>query len=221
MALDIWWISGSPYAWWVLLTAEVKGIAYESHLISISKRENRTPEYLTMNPRGRVPLIKDGDFILTEAMAIVAYLDAKSGKTPLFGSTPRETAKVWEVVSQILSDLQKASEIFADPILFGRAKVDDPEPIRESAAKLKTELSFFEERLASTPYLCGETLSAADLGLLPFLLFNLRAANRDIAENLDLGITPFDANYPRLDAWTKRIEALPGYDKTYPPHWRT
>jgi len=44
MAIDIWWISGSPYAWWVLLAAEVKGLAFQSHLLSVSKRETRTPE---------------------------------------------------------------------------------------------------------------------------------------------------------------------------------
>ena len=40
MTLDIWWISGSPYAWWVLLAAEVKGLAYEGHMLS--KRKERT-----------------------------------------------------------------------------------------------------------------------------------------------------------------------------------
>jgi len=203
-----------------LLAAEAKGLDYEGHLLSISKGENRTPEYLAMNPRGRVPLIRDGDFILTEAMAIVAYLDTKNGATPLFGTAPHEAARIWEAISQITSDLQRASDAFADPILFGRAKPDNPEPIRESAEKLKTELAFFEHRLASSSYLCGETLSAADIGLLPFLLFNLRAAGRDIAKDLDLDIVPFAGNYPRLAAWIKQIEALPGYDKTYPPHWR-
>jgi hypothetical protein len=43
MTLSIWWISGSPYAWWVLLAAEAKGLAYQDHLLSISKRDNRTP----------------------------------------------------------------------------------------------------------------------------------------------------------------------------------
>ena len=218
MALDIWWISGSPYAWWVLLAAEVKGIAYESHLLSKTKRENRTPEYLAMNPHGRVPLIKDGDFILSESLAIVGYLDSKSTKTPLFGLNPRDTARVWEAVSQVLSNLQR--DVFADPILSGRAKADKPQPIRESAARLKTELGFFEERLASAPYLCGDTLSAADIALLPFLHFNLRAASRDTTRNLDLKILPLADNYPRLAVWAKRIEGLPGYDRTYPPHWR-
>ena len=218
MALEIWWISGSPYAWWVLLAAEVKGLAYESHLLSVTDHENRTPEYLAMNPRGLVPLMRDGDFILSESLAIVAYLDSKSPLSPLFSSNPRDAARIWEAVSQVLSYLQR--DTFADPILSGRARTDEPEPIRESAAQLKTELGFFEARLASTPYLCGDTLSAADLALLAFLHFNLRAAGKDIARNLDLKIVPLADHCPRLAAWAKRIERLPAYERTYPPHWR-
>ena len=178
-------------------------------MLSKTRRENRTPEYLAINPRGRVPLIRDGDFFLSESMAIVAYLDSKSAATPLFGANPRDAARVWEAVSQVLSDLQR--DVFADAILSGRAKADDPAPIRESAAKLRTALGFFEKRLASAPYLCGDTLSAADIALLPFLLFNLRAASRDVTRTLDLAILPLADNYPRLAAFTKRIEGLPGY----------
>jgi glutathione S-transferase len=220
MALEIWWFSGSPFAWWVMLVAEAKGLAYEGHLLSVSKREHRTPEYLAMNPRGQVPLLRDGDFILSESLAIVAYLDAMSPSNPLLGTTTRETARIWEAVSEVLSGMQRVSELFADPILFGRAKPDEPQPIRDGAARLKTELGFLEARVAASPYLCGKSLSAADLALLPLLLYNLRAAEREIAKKLDLGIVPLAEHYPGLAAWVKRIEALPGYDRTYPPHWR-
>ena len=219
MALDIWWISGSPYAWWVLLTAEVKGLAYESHLLSVTDRENRTPEYLAMNPRGLVPLMRDGDFILTESPAIVVYLDSKSATPPLFGSNPRDAARIWEAVSQVLSYLRR--DTFADPILSGRARADEPEPIRKSAARLRAELGFFEAQLASTPYVCGDALSAADLALLVFLHFNMRAAGKEVARNLDLKLLPVADHWPRLAAWAKRVEALPGFDRTYPPHWRS
>jgi glutathione S-transferase len=220
MALEIWWFSGSPFAWWVMLVAEAKGLAYESHLLSVSKRENRTPEYLALNPRGLVPTLRDGDFVLTESPAIVSYLDGKSAATPLFGKSSREAARVWEATSQVTSGLNRASEAFADPILFGRAKPDEPEVIRDAAQKFKTELGFFEARLASGAYLCGSQLSAADLALFPFLMFNMRAANKDIAKNLDLGLVPLERHYPNLAKWAKLIEALPGYDRTYPPHWR-
>ena len=48
----------------------------------------------------------------------------------------------------------------------------------------------------------------------------LRATAKDEAARLGLGFLPFDERYPGLAAWMSRIEALPGYDKTYPPHWK-
>ena len=60
--VEIYWISGSPFAWRVLLTAEVKGIPYEGKLLEASKGELKTPEFLAINPLGRVPTIRDGNF---------------------------------------------------------------------------------------------------------------------------------------------------------------
>ena len=45
MSIDIYFVSGSPYSWRVLLTAEVKGVAYTPHLLTLSKGDHRTPEY--------------------------------------------------------------------------------------------------------------------------------------------------------------------------------
>ena len=53
--VEIYWISGSPFAWRVLLTAEIKGIPYEGKLLEASKGDLKTPEILAINPLGRVP----------------------------------------------------------------------------------------------------------------------------------------------------------------------
>jgi glutathione S-transferase len=42
-----------------------------------SKQENKSPEYLVLNPRGKVPTLKDGDFVLYESLAIMVYLDSE------------------------------------------------------------------------------------------------------------------------------------------------
>jgi hypothetical protein len=55
---------------------------------------------------------------------------------------------------------------------------------------------------------------------VPILQSLLRALGKDEAAPLDLGFLPLDKTYPRIAAWMSRIEAIPGYDKTYPPHWR-
>ena len=63
MVIEVYWGSGSPYSWRVLLALEHKRLAYESHLLQFSKQEHKSPQMLRMNPRGRVPVLKDGDYV--------------------------------------------------------------------------------------------------------------------------------------------------------------
>jgi glutathione S-transferase len=102
--VEIYWISGSPFAWRVLLTAEVKGIPYEGKLLEASKGELKTPEFLAINPLGRVPAIRDGNFALHESLAIMVYLDRKHPNPPLFGRTAEEAGRIFERISEFISD---------------------------------------------------------------------------------------------------------------------
>ena len=52
--LEIYWGSGSPNAWRVLLTAELKKIPYESKMLEFSKEDHKKPEFIALNPRGRL-----------------------------------------------------------------------------------------------------------------------------------------------------------------------
>jgi glutathione S-transferase len=67
----------------------------------------------------------------------------------------------------------------------------------------------------------GDEVSAADIVLLPAVQLILRAAGHERAVPLELGFLPLAERYPKLAAWLERMEALPGYDRTYPPHWRS
>jgi len=60
-----------------LLALEVKQLKYISRLLEASKGEVKASEYLKLNPRGTVPTIKDGDIVVRESLAIMAYLDRK------------------------------------------------------------------------------------------------------------------------------------------------
>src|SRR3954470_18066619 len=77
MGLELYWGSGSPFAWRVMLTLEVKRLSYESKLLEFSKSEHKTPSFLRLNPRGKIPVLKDGDLVLYESLAIMAYLEKK------------------------------------------------------------------------------------------------------------------------------------------------
>ena len=219
MAIELYWGSGSPFAWRVMLTLEVKGLAYQSKLLEFSKGEHKTAEYLRLNPRGKVPTLRDGDFVIHESLAIMAYLDGKYPKPPLFGKTPEETGSIWRILMECENTLVRATEKVVRPIFFGQGldKVDD---IQQGAQTVQHEFNVLDERLANRAWLVGENLSAADIGVFPVVQLFLRAASKEAAQPFHLGLLPLAQTYPQLAQWARRIEALPNYQRTYPPHWR-
>jgi len=219
MALEIYWGSGSPFAWRALLTLEVKKAHYTSRLMEFSKGDLKTPKFLALNPRGKVPTLKDDGFVLSESLAIMAYLDRKFPEPPLFGRSDRETGRIWSVTLESSNYLEPVDQRVVAPIFFGRA-AEKANDIRAARKDLHSELQNLEQKLARQQWLATESLSAADIAVYPFIEVLLRAAGKEEARSLDLGLLPFGETYPALAAWRDRIKALPGYDKTYPPHWR-
>ena len=78
MALEFYWGSGSPYSWRVLLALEYKGVPYESHVLQFSKQEHKSPQMLRMNPRGRVPVLRDGDFVVSTSRSPACFISTAS-----------------------------------------------------------------------------------------------------------------------------------------------
>jgi glutathione S-transferase len=219
MALEVYWASGSPFVWRVLLALELKRIPYESKLLEFSKGQHKSPEYLAMNPRGRVPTIKDGAYVLYESVAILAYLERKHSDVPLFGRTAEETGVIWRHVSECESYLRDPVIQVARPIFTGQA-TSRPDEIRAAADTVHGELARYEATAGGSPWLAGDSISAADVAVFPLLQVLGRAATRDAAKPLELGFAPLADRYPKLAEWVRRVEALPGYERTYPPHWR-
>jgi glutathione S-transferase len=219
MAIQLYWGSGSPFAWRVMLTLEVKNLAYESKLLEFSKGDNKAPAYLRLNPRGKVPTLKDGEFVLYESLAIMAYLDRKYPDPPLFGQTPEETGLIWRSLAECESYLVSAGDKVVRPIFFGNG-LDKVEEIEQAAQTLRRELKLIDERLARFRWLVGDKISAADIGVFPLVQLLLRAASKEAAHQFNLGFYPLGQMFPNLAAWAQRIEALPNYQRTYPPHWR-
>ena len=110
MALEIWWGSGSPYSWRALLALEYKQLSYVSHLVQFAKQEHKAPALLKMNPRGRVPVLKDGDYVCFESLAILQYLDRKYPQPPLFGHTAEEAGTMGIPVNTLRSQMHRARQ---------------------------------------------------------------------------------------------------------------
>lgn len=219
MALEVYWGSGSPFAWRVMLTLEVKRLPYESKLLEFSKEDHKSPGYLKLNPRGKVPTLKDGDFVLYESLAIMAYLDRKHPDPSIFGRTPQEAGLIWRAISETESYLVPAGNKVIAPIFFGKG-LEKTEEIQTAAGAIRDELKRADAALAGSVWLVGSSLSAADIALFPLIQLLLRAASKDTAKPLNLGFSPLGQSYPNIAAWVKRVEAIPGYERTYPPHWK-
>jgi len=219
MAIEFYWGSGSPFAWRVMLTLEIKKVAYESKLLEFSKGEHKAPAYLQLNPRGKVPTLKDGNYILYESLAMMSYLDRKYPEPPLFGKTPEETGLIWRELLECESYIVGAGNKVVRPIFFGKG-LDKVQEIQEAAQTLRDELRMIDGRLAGSNWLVGDDLSAADIGVFPLVQLLLRAAAKEAAQPLNLNLLPLTQTFPNIASWVKRIEALPNYERTYPPHWR-
>jgi len=219
MAIELYWGSGSPFAWRVMLTLEVKGLEYESKLLEFSKGDHKTPAYLKLNPRGKVPTLKDGDFVLYESLAIMSYIDRKYPDPPLFGKTPEETGLIWRWLAECESYVVSAGDKLVRPIFFGQG-LERVEEIQQGAQTLRDEFKRLDERLARSQWLIRDKLSAADIGIFPITQLVLRAASKEAAQPFNLGFLPLEQRFPNIARWVQRIEALPNYQRTYPPHWR-
>jgi glutathione S-transferase len=218
MTIEVIWGSGSPYAWRVLLTLEVKGLSYESRLIQFSRGDHRSPEHLALNPRGKVPVLRDGDYVLSESLAIMAYLDRKHSAPPIFGRSAQETGLIWKSISEFESYVWPLAERIVVPA-FGIRSLD-PADVQAAARELHGELGRMEQAVSARGWLAVEELSAADLAVYPFVEGLLRAAGKEAVRPMDLGFLPLAERYPGLEDWRQRVAALPGYARTYPPHWR-
>jgi len=216
---ELYFISGSPPCWTVMLAMEVKGLDYAPRRLDNAKREQKAPAFLKINPRGQVPVLKNGDVTVCETLALLAYLDAINPEPPFFGTSPDETARIWQIISECDGNLRDAVGDISRPLFRGKGE-EFAEQISKAAAQVRDELALLDARLSSQPWLAGEKLSAADLIVFPVVMQLCRAAARENAAPHDLGVYPLSEHFPKLDVWSKRIEALDGFDNAYPPHWK-
>jgi glutathione S-transferase len=219
MAMTFYWMSGSPYAWRAMLALEFKGMKYESRRLDPSQGEHKTAQFLALNPRGKVPVLQDGDFAVYESLAILEYLECTQPEPALFGSDPRETAAIWQRICELDNYVGPAVMDFVRPILFDAS---DPEPsaISDAASDVHRELEPLEKLLAGSSYLNGDRLTGADIAFLPIVNYLIRASEKLPAEAKEFGFLPLDHRYGNIAAWLTRMQSMAGYDNAYPPHWR-
>lgn len=214
MSIILYAMSGSPFTWKVQLALEHKQLAYEVRWLSPDRGDLKTPEFTALNPRQLAPVLTDAEITVYESEAIMRYLEAAHPEPTLFPGDLATKALVFRLVAEFDNYFGPGMEDLVREILF---KPDVTQrnavAIEKARARLHAELQRIEAAL-SGDFLAGP-LSAADFSFYPGLMLALRINGRAP----DLGIPALLG--PRVQTWKERIEALPYYDRTYPPHWRT
>jgi glutathione S-transferase len=213
MAVTVYYMSGSPYAWRVRLALEHKGIPYDLKTVSYDAGDLATPEYAALNPRRRVPVIVDDGFVLYESSAIVEYISDKwPGEPRLFAADLRERGIQRRMVCEIDQYLGAALEDMVEAILFTPQERWSDEKIFSARDAMKKELAAWERAIGGD-HLAG-TLSAVDFTMYPYIALVLRMSKRKS------GLVTSHFMGSKIGAWVRRMEALPITQRTWPPHWK-
>lgn len=206
---------GSPYSWRVWLALEHLGVPYDLKVLSFSEKDTRKPEFVAINPRHQVPTIVHDGFALWESLAILEYLDEIVPARRLYPGTAQERARIRRLVREDEEHLDGKGLTPIYDELYRRPEGEAPDEARLEAArrKLVEEMEYFGRELRG-PFLAGAEPTAADFVMYPDIAYVKRIGAKKPASKLE-GILP-----PAIAQWAARIESLPYFDKTFPPHWR-
>jgi glutathione S-transferase len=170
------------------------GLDYEHLPIEIGEAGARAPEFLAINPNGRLPVIVDGDFVLFESLAITLYLAKRHSLGKLYPASLQDEARAWQWSFWAISEVDRGVNIWSlhavrlPPAERDTAKRD--EALKVIAAPFK----ILDVAVAKQPYLLGNDFTVADLNV---------AAVVSRAIDMDLSAVP------NLKAWLIRCLERP------------
>ncbi|WP_392532424.1 glutathione S-transferase family protein [Nostoc sp. C117] len=186
--------SGNGYKIRLLLTQ--LGMPFERVEVNILKRETRTPEFLSKNPNGRIPVLEiEPEKYLAESNAILVYLSEGTEFLP-YDRFLRAQVLQWLFFEQYSHQPFIARSRFWISIL-GKAK-EYSEAIEEKREPGYTALNLMEKHLTSHTFLVGERYTIADIGLFAYT---------HVADEGGFDLTKF----PAIKAWIERVKAQPRY----------
>jgi len=179
-----------------------KGLQWETTWLDLPSGEHKKPEYLAINPVGKVPALIDDGVIVHDSTIIDEYLEDKFPARPMLPRDPVTRARA------------RAFEDYADAYLmpslfkiFAQARKPEAERDREKIAEGEREarehFAYLDRELKGRDYFAGE-FSVGDISFIPPLA-NLERAGFSIPDD-----------FPNLTAWWKRVKARPSFGASWP-----
>src|SRR5205807_2324438 len=149
------------------------GLPYEPHLVDFGKNEQKTPEFLSLNPNGKIPAIIDPGgpggkpLALFESGAILQYLAEKTGKL-----IPADEALCWETIQWVHFQMAFVGPMFGQVGFFHKfagKDFEDKRPRDRYVNESRRILGVLDGRLADRTWMMGDTYTIADIAIFPWV----------------------------------------------------
>jgi glutathione S-transferase len=174
-----------------------KGLSWEGVRISLAKREQKNPEFLKLNPYGKIPVLVEDGKILFESCIINEYLDEKYPEPPLMPKDHWARGRARILVDYAINYLHEPYWALRGEIMMKKNEAErDQKIIEERRAELLHKLEYLELELGDKPYMLGE-FSLVDIDIFP------RFPRME-----SFGVIP-SSSLPRLSAWYERMKQRP------------
>jgi glutathione S-transferase len=198
MKLHCFGESGNAYK--AALTLELSGADWDAEYVDFFNGATRSPKFRDLNVMGEVPVLEDGDLVLTQSGVIQDYVSSKTGKLGRRSASERRDVLRW-----MFFDNHKISGV-AGALRFQMNFLPEDkrnaDVIAFKTARLMGGLKVMETQLGDTPYLTGDVLTIADIACAGYLFYPEPFG--------------FDRTYfPHIDAWLTRISDTPGWKHPY------
>ncbi len=200
MTAQLYCFGESGNAYKAALTLTLAGIDWQPVFVDFFNGETRTPEFRKLNEMGEVPVLVDGDRILTQSGVIQFDAVERTGK--LGGTTPAERA---EVLRWVLWDNHKLSSQVGTVRFLSNFLPADKRPegvIPFLQARLMAAFKVLEGHLATRDWMVGDAVTIADIACCSYLYYPE-----------PFGFTR--ADWPHISRWLTRIAELPGWKHPY------
>jgi len=193
----------------VSILLEELGLPYEVHLVDISKDETWTPEFLSLNPNGKIPAIIDPDgpggkpLPLFESGAILVYLAERAGRF-----LPTDPAARYETLQWVFFQMAAIGPMFGQVGFFHKyagSAFEDKRPRDRYVAESRRLLGVLEGRLKDRAWIMGDGYTIADIAILGWV--------RNLVEHYGAGELVGYADFPHVAAWLARGLARPAVQR--------
>ncbi|KAL2513846.1 Glutathione S-transferase Z2 [Forsythia ovata] len=201
------------YSYWqsscscrVRIALKLKGLDYEYIAINLLKGDQKSPEFLKLNPLGYVPVLVDGDIVVADSFAILMYLEEKYPQHPLFPNDLQNRALNYQAATLVSSNIQPLQNL---PFLLSRYSQENLGPDEKvvwAQTHIPKGFAALEKLLENYAgkYATGNEVFLADLFLAPQIDAAVRRFNVDMNE------------FPLLSRINKAYKELPAFQDAMP-----